>query len=110
MLKVSPRRRVLRFGKKGKLSPRFIGPFEILDRVGKVAYRLALPPQLSQVHNIFHVSMLWKYQKNSSHSLHILDWKEIEVDQDISYEEQSLRILEKKDHILRGRTNPLIRV
>ena len=96
-LKVSPRRGVLRFGKKGKLSPRFIGPFEILDRVGEVAYRLALPPQLSQVHNVFHVSMLRKYQENSSHSSHILDWKEIEVDQDVSYEEQPL-------HILRGMT------
>nr|GFA75617.1 retrotransposon protein, putative, Ty3-gypsy subclass [Tanacetum cinerariifolium] len=57
-LKVSPARGVRRFGIKGKLSPRFIGPFEILDRVGKVSYRLALPPQLSHVHNVFHVSLL----------------------------------------------------
>nr|GFD47631.1 putative nucleotidyltransferase, ribonuclease H [Tanacetum cinerariifolium] len=55
-LKVSPARGVKRFGIKGKLSPHFIGPFEILDRVGKVSYRLALPPQLSHVHNVFHVS------------------------------------------------------
>nr|GFA60572.1 DNA/RNA polymerase superfamily protein [Tanacetum cinerariifolium] len=57
-LKVSPARGVRRFGIKGKLSPRFIGPFEILDRVGEVSYRLALPPQLSHVHNVFHVSLL----------------------------------------------------
>nr|GFC67343.1 putative nucleotidyltransferase, ribonuclease H [Tanacetum cinerariifolium] len=56
LLKVSPARRVRRFGIKGKLSPRFIGPFKILYRVGEVSYRLALPPQLSHVHNIFHVS------------------------------------------------------
>nr|GEU74170.1 putative reverse transcriptase domain-containing protein [Tanacetum cinerariifolium] len=57
-LKVSPARGVRRFGIKGKLSPRFIRPFEILDRVGEVSYRLALPPQLSHVHNVFHVSLL----------------------------------------------------
>nr|GEX53732.1 putative nucleotidyltransferase, ribonuclease H [Tanacetum cinerariifolium] len=57
-LKVSPARGVRRFGIKGKLSPRFIGPFEILDRVGEISYRLALPPQLSHVHNVFHVSLL----------------------------------------------------
>nr|GFB73999.1 putative nucleotidyltransferase, ribonuclease H [Tanacetum cinerariifolium] len=57
-LKVSPARRVRHFGIKGKLSPRFIGPFMILDRVGEVSYRLALPPQMSHVHNVFHVSLL----------------------------------------------------
>nr|GFC68507.1 retrotransposon protein, putative, Ty3-gypsy subclass [Tanacetum cinerariifolium] len=61
-LKVSPARGVRRFGIKGKLSPRFIGPFEILDCVGEVPYRLALPPQLSHVHNIFHVSLLRGYK------------------------------------------------
>ena len=61
LLKVSPWKGVLRFGKKGKLSPRFIGPFEILKRVGKVAYELALPPNLQHIHNVFHVSMLRRY-------------------------------------------------
>ena len=57
-LRVMPKRGVVRFGKRGKLSPRFIGPFEILERVGTVAYRLALPPSMSGVHELFHVSML----------------------------------------------------
>ena len=57
-LKVMTKRGVVKFGKRGKLSPRFIGPFEILERVGTVAYRLALPPSMSGVHEVFHVSML----------------------------------------------------
>ena len=61
LLKVMPKRGVVRFGKRGKLSPRFIGPFEILERVGTVAYRLALPPIMIGVHEVFHVSMLRKY-------------------------------------------------
>ena len=67
--RVSPMRGVKRFGVKGKLSPRFIGPFEILDRVGEVAYRLAMPPSLSTLHNVFHVSMLRKYVSDPSHVL-----------------------------------------
>ena len=59
-LKVSPSKGIIRFGKKGKLSPRFIGPFEVLERVGSIAYRIALPPALSHVHDIFHVSMIRK--------------------------------------------------
>ena len=68
-LQVSPRKGVIRFGKKGKLSPRFIGPFQILSRVGEVAYKLALPPSLSAVHPVFHVSMLRKYIPDESHVL-----------------------------------------
>ena len=57
-LKVSPWRKILRFVQKGKLSPRFIGSYEILEHVSPVAYRLALPPELAKLHNVFHVSML----------------------------------------------------
>ena len=60
-LKVMPRRGVIRFDKRGKLAPRYIGPFEILLRVGTVAYRLVLPPSLLGVHEVFHISMLRKY-------------------------------------------------
>ena len=58
---------MLRFGKKGKLGPRFIGPYEIIERVGPVAYRLALPPELGKIHNVFHVSMLRRYRSDPSH-------------------------------------------
>ena len=76
-LKVMPKGGVVRFGKRGKLSPRFIGPFEILERIGVVAYRLALPPSMSGVHEVFHVSMLRKYTPNLAHGV---DWGQIEVD------------------------------
>ena len=74
-----PKRGVVRFGKRGKLSPRFIGPFEILERVGTVTYRLALPPNISGVHEVFHVSMLRKYTPDP---VHVVDWGQIEVDID----------------------------
>jgi hypothetical protein len=77
-LKISPRRGIIRFGKKGKLSPRYIGPFEILQRAGEVAYRLALPPQIDRVHNVFRVSMLREYM---SHPTHILNWEEVTIDE-----------------------------
>ena len=68
-LKISPSNGVLRFGKRGKLSPRFIGPYEIVSKVGPVAYRLKLPPELSRIHDTFHVSMLRKYIPYPSHML-----------------------------------------
>ena len=68
-LKVSPWKSVMRFGKKGKLSPLFIGPYEIVERIGPVAYRLAFPQELSKIHNVFQVSMLRKYRSDPSHVL-----------------------------------------
>ena len=79
-----PKRGVVRFGKLEKLSPRFIGPFEILERVGTVASRLALPPNMSGVHEVFHVSMLRKYTPDPAH---VVDWGEIEIDTDGTFEE-----------------------
>ena len=70
-LKVMPKRGVVRFGKRGKLSPRFVEPFEILKRVGTIACRLALPPIMSGVHEVFHVSMLRKYTPDPAH---VVDW------------------------------------
>ena len=68
-LKVSPMKGAIRFGKKGKLAPRYIGPFDIQLRVGEVAYRLVLPPELSRIHPVFHVLMLRKYIADPSHML-----------------------------------------
>ena len=75
---------MIRFGKWGKLSPRYIRPFEVLDRVGIVAYYLALPPSLSSDHGVLHVSMLQKYTSNLTH---IMDWGELVVDTDETFEE-----------------------
>jgi len=73
---------IMRFGKKGKLSPHFIGSYEILERVGPLAYRLALPPELERIHSVFHVSMLRRYRSDPSH---VLSVEEIEVNPDLSY-------------------------
>ena len=83
-LRVSLWKGVRRFGKKGKLSPRFVGPFEILERIGPVAYRLALPPALSAVHNVFHVSALRRYVFDESH---VLSYEDLELEPDLSFEE-----------------------
>ena len=86
-----PKRGVVRFGKRGKLSPWFIGPFEILERIGTVAYQLALPSSMSGVHEVFHVSMLRKYIPDPTH---VVDWEQIEVDTDGTFEEGSVRIVD----------------
>ena len=75
-MKVSPTKGVFRFGKRGKLNPRFVGPFEILQKVGTVAYRLALPPTDHPVHDVFHISLLRKYVPDTSH---VLSYEDIEV-------------------------------
>ena len=93
-LKVMPKRGVVRFGKRGKISPRFTGPFEILERIGTVAYRLALPPSMSCVHEVFHVSMLRKYTPDPAH---VVDWGHIEVDTDGTFEEGPVCILDSRD-------------
>ena len=102
-----PKRGVVRFGKRGKLSPRFIGPFEILERIGTVAYRLALPPSMSGVHEVFHVFMLRKYTPDSAN---VVDWGQIEVDTDGTFEEGLVRILDSRDQVLQRKTMKLVRV
>ena len=106
-LRVSPRKGVFRFGKKGKLTPRYIGPFEILQRIGQVAYRLALPPQLSSIHDVFHVSMLRKYELDTSY---VLDWHDLNLQENVLYEEKSKEILDMKDRVLCNKTIPLVKV
>ena len=96
-LKVMPKRGVVRFGKRVKLSPRFIGPFEILERVDTVAYRLALLPNMIGVHEVFHVSMLRKYTPDPAH---VVDWGQIEVDTDWTFEEGPVCIVDSRDQVL----------
>ena len=102
-----PKRGVVRFGKHGKLSPRFIGPFEILERVGTVAYRLALPPIMIGVHEVFHFSMLRKYTPDPAH---MVDWEQIKVDTDGTFEEGPVCIVDSHDQVLRRKTVRLVRV
>ena len=104
--KLSPWKGVVRFGKRGKLSPRYIGPFEIVERIGPVAYILDLPEELSRVHNVFHISMLRKYISDPSH---VLEAPEIELRDDLSYEEQPVQILGRKEKELRNKTISLVK-
>ena len=106
-LKVMPKRGVVRFDKRGKLSPRFIRPFEILERVGTIAYQLALPPSMSGVHKVFHVPMLRRY---TPYPAHVVDWGEIEVNTYGTFEEGLVCIMDSRDQVLRCKTVRLVRV
>ncbi|XP_073035230.1 uncharacterized protein [Primulina eburnea] len=106
-VKVAPMKGVMRFGKKGKLSPRFIGPFEILERVGTLAYRVALPPSLSGVHNVFHVSMLRKYMSNPSH---VLNYEPLQLTPHLSFEERPTQILDRQEKRLRNKVIQMVKV
>ena len=106
-LKVSPCRGVRRFGIKGKLSPRFIGPFEILERVGEVSYRLALPPQLSHVHNVFHVSLLRGY---NYHPLHVVSYPLDQIRADLSLAEEPEAILDRQERVTRNKVIPFVKI
>ena len=110
LLKVSPMKGVMRFGKKGKLSPRYIGPFEILKRIGAVAYRLALPPSLAGVHSVFHVSMLRKYSRDPSHIVQVIDHETVQLDQKLAYEEAPIAILDREVRQLRSKSIPSVKV
>ena len=107
LLKVSPWKGITRFGKKSKLSPRYVGPFEILRKIGNVAYELALPPHMQHVHSVFHVSMLKKYNPDANH---VIEYETLEVQPDLSYIEQPLEILDQQDRVLRNKSVPLVKV
>nr|GEW27909.1 putative reverse transcriptase domain-containing protein [Tanacetum cinerariifolium] len=93
LLKVSPWKGVIRFAKKSKLAPRYVGPFEILERVGPVAYRLRLPEELSSMHDTFHVSNLKKCLENAN--LHVpLD--EIKVGKTLSFVKEPIEIMDRE--------------
>ncbi|XP_075499247.1 uncharacterized protein LOC142537633 [Primulina tabacum] len=106
-VKIAPLKGIMRFGRKGKLSPRFIGPFEILDRIGERAYRLALPPDLDRVHNVFHVSMLRKYISNPSH---VHRHEPLDLMPNLTYQEVPIQILDRKVKVLRNKEIGIIKI
>ncbi|GKE82087.1 hypothetical protein Tco_1552087 [Tanacetum coccineum] len=107
MLKVSPWKGVIRFGKKGKLAPRYVGPFKILERISPVAYLLRLPEELSGVHDTFHVSNLKKCLADAS--LHVpLD--EIKVDKTLCFVEEPVEIMDRKVKSLKRSRILLVKV
>ena len=106
-LKVSPWRKVMRFGKNGKLSPRFIGLYEVIEQVGPVAYRLALPLELEKIHSVFHVFMLRRYRSDLSH---VVATETIELRPDLTYEEEPVEILAREVKELRNKKIPLVKV
>ncbi|XP_070014930.1 uncharacterized protein [Nicotiana sylvestris] len=107
LLKVSPMKDVMRFGKKGKLSPQFIGPFEVLQRIGEMAYELTLPPSLSGVPPVFHMSMLQKYIDDL---YHVLDFSTVQLDGDLTYDVEPMTILERRVRKLRLKDIVLVKV
>ena len=106
-LKVSPWKNVMRFGKKGKLSPRFIGPYEVIEKVGPLAYCLALPPELEKLHNVFHVTMLRRYRSDQSH---VVSSETIKLRPDLTYEEEPVEILACEVKELRNKKITIVRV
>ena len=106
-LKLSPWKGVVRFGKKGKLSPRYIRPYQIIERVGEVVYRLELSSGLSKVHNVFHVSMLQHYVSDPSY---VIPPQPLEINPDLTYEEELVTILDWKDKVLRNKTIRMVKV
>ena len=97
----------MRFGKNGKLNHRFISPYEVIEKVGPVAYRLALPPDLDNIHNVFHVSMLRRYRSDPSH---VVSTETIELRPDLTYEEEPVEILAREVKDLRNKKIPLVKV
>lgn len=95
------------FRKKGKLSLRFIGPFEILRKMGEVASELALPPNLLHVHNVFHVSILRKYMCDPSH---VLEFEPPQIREDLSYNEQPIQILDRKEQVLHSKVISSVKI
>ena len=106
-LKISPWKCVLRFRKRDKLSPRYIGPYEIVSKLGPIAYKLKLPLKLSRIHDTFHVSMLRKYIPDPSN---VLREQPIQLKEKLTYEETPMHIVDCKEHVLRSKVIPLVKV
>ena len=97
----------MRFGRRGKLSPRFIGPYEIVSKVGPISYRLKLPPELSRIHDTYHVSMLKKYNPDPSH---VLREQPLQLKENLTYEETPMQIVDRKEQVLRSNCGRIMRV
>ena len=106
-LKVSPWKKVMRFKKNGKLSLRFIGPYEVIEKVGPVAYISALPSDLEKIHNVFHVSMLRRYRSDLSH---VVSSETIELRPDLTYEKDPIEILACEVKEFWNKKIPLVKV
>ncbi|KAA3461601.1 reverse transcriptase [Gossypium australe] len=106
-LKVSPWKKILRFGRKGKLSLRFRGPYEVIERIGPVAYQLALLVELERIHNVFHVLMLRGYRSDPSQ---VIPSTKIEIRPDMTYEEEPIKILIREVKQLRNKSISLVKV
>jgi hypothetical protein len=106
-LKVSPMKGLLCFGKKGKLSPRYVRPFEEKEVVGLEAYRVALPPKLVGVHDVFLVSTLRKYIHDPSQ---VMNFKPLRIQENLTYEERPIEIVDHEEQQLRSKTILLMKV
>jgi len=106
-LKVSPLKGSVQFGQKEKLTPRYIGPFEVLQRIGPVAYRLMLPPTLQGIHDVFHVSNLRRYIPDPEH---IIPYEPLQLKENLTYIKEPVRIIDPMDRTLRNRTMPYVKV
>ncbi|KAD4586601.1 hypothetical protein E3N88_24202 [Mikania micrantha] len=107
LLKVSPWKGVIRFGKRGKLNPRYIGPFEITKRIGLVAYELQLQQELSSVHNVFHVSNLKKYLSDETLAIPL---EEIQIDEQLHFVEEPVEIMDREIKKLKLSKIPIVKV
>ena len=99
-LKVSPMKKVQRFGLKQKLVPRYVGPYKIIEQCGPVAYRLQLPPEMSAIFNVFHFSQLKKCLRVPEEAIEPTN---VKIQSDLTYEEKPIRVKEEMERVTRSK-------